>query len=507
MATLFEASTPGRAMRIAFLVIASLLLLAETCAAEEILGKVADANEDTVRITTDSSVLPRDGDVVEIYFQVPGLDESVQIGFGKVTGVTVEFITARIDKAKTKLTRNQLARVTSASPRPRAEVAAETAPSTPKVPSVTGMRTPGGLPGSTGVSTRTFTGLSYVVALAFAADGQQAIACGGGIRRWDIASGTLVGEFSFPEPAPIVAAISSDGKQVLTGDNQCLVKLWDTETGQEIRRFTGHTTWINAVAFSRDGRFVASGAGQRELQEVPQPGAAADAVPPTKEVPIDCTIRIWDVATGRELRRFEKHHADVTSVTFSPNGLYVLSTSADGTMRLWDIQTGMEVQRFAEPAVLKIKDAFFSPDALTVVSLSSGGQELGGVVAPFPANHIIPNPQFGVSAEPMGDTTGCAAIRLWNQAGGAMRTRVMEGCIEVALCAAMSPDGRRLVVGVADTEKADGVLRVFELPDGVEPKSITLGDRRAQRVVVSPDSRHVLISDREGGVRFSALPQ
>jgi WD40 repeat protein len=77
----------------------------------------------------------------------------------------------------------------------------------------------------------------------------------------------------------------------------------------------GHDSVVRSVAFSPDGQTLASGSH-------------------------DNTVRLWDVSTGRELRRMQGHYDGVTSVAFNPNGQVLASGSSDNTVRLWDVATG-----------------------------------------------------------------------------------------------------------------------------------------------------------------------
>ena len=90
---------------------------------------------------------------------------------------------------------------------------------------------------------------------------------------------------------------------------------------------------MNAVAFSPVGKVVAS-----ESQESTHPSASG-------------VIKLWDVTTGRELRRLSGHQDHIKALHFSPDGKWLASGSRDHTIKLWDVGTGQEIRSF--PATKK----------------------------------------------------------------------------------------------------------------------------------------------------------
>ena len=94
--------------------------------------------------------------------------------------------------------------------------------------------------------------------------------------------------------------------------------MWDADTGNEIRTLRGHTGMVSGVAFSSDGRRLAS-AGR-----------------------IDGTVRLWDADTGNEVRALRGNAATVNDVAFSPDGRR-LAAGGGGSVKLWDTDTGQPV--------------------------------------------------------------------------------------------------------------------------------------------------------------------
>jgi WD40 repeat protein len=118
------------------------------------------------------------------------------------------------------------------------------------------------------------------------------------------------------------------------------VRLWDAVTGALLQTLKGHSSLINLVAFSPDGKQVASGS-------------------------FDKTVRLWDAVIGALLQTLEGYLSSVRSVAFSPNGKQVASGLFDKTVRLWDAVTGALLQTLKGYSSL-VRSVAFSPNGKQV---------------------------------------------------------------------------------------------------------------------------------------------
>jgi len=173
---------------------------------------------------------------------------------------------------------------------------------------------------ATGRELCTLSGHSnWVNSVAFSPNGKTIVSGSIEVKFWDVETGRELHSFPVTVLASSVA-FNPDGKSVVLGLYCDSIKLIDTVTGKEIRAFPWHSLWVNSVAFSPDGKTVISGG--------------------------DNTIKLCDVATGRQMHTFSGHLDNVCSIAFSPDGKQIISASKDGTIRLWDVATGKEIAAF-----------------------------------------------------------------------------------------------------------------------------------------------------------------
>jgi WD40 repeat protein len=138
--------------------------------------------------------------------------------------------------------------------------------------------------------------------------------------------------------------------------NQSSVKLWDVESRQDLHTFNGHTDYVADVAFSSDGKILASGS-------------------------YDNTVILWNVVSGQKLRVFTSG-GQVQSVVFSPDGKTLASDSSSSVtpITLWNIDNGQVLQTLKDDRVSDLgnylADIALSPDGTMVASASTNGMKL-----------------------------------------------------------------------------------------------------------------------------------
>ncbi len=156
--------------------------------------------------------------------------------------------------------------------------------------------------------------------LAWSPDGRF-IACGepNHVRIWETQTWKEIRRFSgavkasgFTQTDIRSLVFSPDAQFLMTAGKDTKIHLWDVNTGNLVREFIGHDGGVNSVTYSRDGRYILSGSE-------------------------DSTVILWNANTGMLLARYFGHNKRVNSVSFSPDMQYALSGSDDNTLRLWQL--------------------------------------------------------------------------------------------------------------------------------------------------------------------------
>jgi WD40 repeat protein len=188
---------------------------------------------------------------------------------------------------------------------------------------------------------------------------------------------TNLSPISAAEEMVTAIAFSPDGKTLATGEgySEGAIKLWNLRTGQQVGLLEGHRSWIGCLRFLPDGNLVSGSADQ--------------------------TIRIWDVAKRRSLRTLRGHTSEVRSLDVSADGRVLASGSKEGIVLLWDLASlGERPPEWAtiDPACKPgpIYAFEFSPDGRFI-----GARESNSVIKIYDATklELLATPDLGLKGQ------------------------------------------------------------------------------------------------------------
>lgn len=337
--------------------------------------------------------------------------------------------------------------------------------------------------------------------LGWSRDGNSLLGSDGNvIRRWQLPpSSSSPVESPMPptsdelrriilEHNPSSVAFTPDGKQALTSGMDNNLRLWDLQTGKEVKRFTGDQPYHmhRQLAIAPDGRHALLGGGISRGSE---------------------RLSLWNLDTWREVRVFEEVDSSLKCIAFSADGRLAAGGSIEGDVRVWEVESGRLVSHY-QPGVRDARSVCFAPDGKLAVyagghadsrlrlwDVTTGNEVrlLTGHRGPAVRAAFLPDGRSLVSA---GDDS---SIRLWDVESGNEIRRMQERSLIRSL--AVAGDGRRVVVGTLD-----GTVSVWDLQTGRQLVRYAQHTGRVESLAATADGERILSNGNDRTIRIWPLP-
>jgi WD40 repeat protein len=260
-------------------------------------------------------------------------------------------------------------------------------------------------------------------------------------------------------------AFSLDGQFLVSGNEDCTIKVWELSTGNQILALTGHSNFVNSIAFSPDGSILASAGGN--------------------------IVKLWELSKGQEIRTFSGHAELIHSVAFSPDGQRLVSGSNDKTIKLWNAQTGEETLTL--PGTNLIEAVCFSPDGYCVISgdwdnnikvwNSNTGEEIRTLSG---HSRKVRSIRFSPDGQTLVSGSSDKTLKIWQfESGEVLHTLTGHtGWFAGVNSVAISPDGQTLASG-----SEDRTIKLWNAATGAVITTLSGHSRGVSAVAFSPDGQ------------------
>lgn len=328
---------------------------------------------------------------------------------------------------------------------------------------------------SRSVFTQTLGGF---LAAAYHPGGHQlATAISNEVVVWDIGQGKQLLAGQGHTAWVMCVAYSLDGKLIATGSRDETIRLWDAETGQCMKTLPCPGSWVQTVVFSPDGQYLVSGGS-------------------------DGAIRLWELETSCCQRMWKGHCDRILALKFSDDGQMLVSNSTDQTTRVWDFASGDCLHTWEIPINWTLA-MDLSPDGSTLVTGSDGKLVKLWDLATGNCRFTLPDYRshvWSVAFDPDGQAFLTASddktVKLWDVAtGDCLQTWL--GHSHFVWLASFSPDGQTVV-----SASNDQTVKVWDVASGQCLQTLTTYSNWIQSVAFSPDGEYLVSSGEDQQVRL-----
>jgi WD40 repeat protein/tRNA A-37 threonylcarbamoyl transferase component Bud32 len=271
-------------------------------------------------------------------------------------------------------------------------------------------------------------------------------------------------------------AISRDAKTLAGGSSDKTIKLWNLETGEEIRTLKGHTSGILQVNFSPDGKTLASGSS-------------------------DKTIKLWNLATGQEIHTLKGHTDEVTDIALSPDSKILASSSSDKTIKLWNLGSGEEIGTL-RGHTSKVWSVGFSPDG-KILATGSGDKTIklwnaaNGEEIRTLRGHtdVVNHLAFSLDGRTLATASSDKTIKLWNIPNG-QNIQTLRGHTDAVWSVAFNFDTTMVA-----SASSDRTIKLWNSFSGEEIRTLQGHSNRIWSIAFSPNGKNLASGSEDGTIK------
>ncbi len=305
-------------------------------------------------------------------------------------------------------------------------------------------------------------------------------------------------------------AYSTDGKYIASGSYDTTVKLWDI-SGKKLHTFTGHKDVVTSIAFSKDSKFLASSSIDRtvkiwniESKEVKTLDFAEginSVVFSTdgKQLAIASgnTATIISADSGAKVQTLTGHSGDVVKVVFSLDGKLLATASADQTVKIWSNGKELQTLRGHSSAIASV---IFSPDGKQLASASADntvklwnidGKELQTLRG---HRNKVTDVAFSPDGKSLATASDDRTIKIWTIAGQEIQN--LQGHSDIVRSIAFANDGKNLA-----SASADKTIKIWNL-DAPQRLVLEGHSRGIRSIAFSPDSQKIVSASADKTIKI-----